>query len=384
MHVKINSPVSAYPLNNAVQQPPEAKKEKENKAKGNDAHKTLPPLGLSSTRVASQHPSESQNKEKKPQDDKHDEPKGANVQKPHDDDKAKEPQGKEHKKPSVTLPKILSTSGADQHLSESQNKEKKPEDHKHDEPKGANVQKPHDDDKAKKPQGNDHNKPPVTLPKILSTHRASSTEAAGKHPEVKEDKDHRPQDHNGQGKYKPSATQSASTTSRTKKHTTNEFLISTTDRSILHTLSPITTSSTLNNTTRTRKHKGSLFPIHKPAHSTTKSRLHGDIIKTTDDKKKKLKTTRPARFVYDHEPLSCYPEYLYEHTPKWWGTQTIPHNKCYTTKKNKCKDWSAHNCYVKVGPVHLIYFPPPPKPKGNATLTPAPTTLYDTAFDYTL
>ena len=119
--------------------------------------------------------------------------------------------------------------------------------------------------------------------------------------------------------------------------------------------------------TKTKKHTVSAWPIN------------------TKDPKKPKNTKRP-NFVPDNEPLSCYPKYLIDKKPKWWGTQTIPKNQCYTKKKNGCKDWTANKCWVKVGEVQLIYFPPPPLPKGNETLSPAPkfSTMYDPVFDYTL
>ncbi|KAH8601660.1 hypothetical protein B0O99DRAFT_588848 [Bisporella sp. PMI_857] len=104
--------------------------------------------------------------------------------------------------------------------------------------------------------------------------------------------------------------------------------------------------------------------------------------------KHKTKTTRPYWLPSEGQPLSCYPKYLLDEKPLWWGKQTIPSNKCYTKKKNKCKDWSAHKCWVRVGEVQLLYFPPAPTPakhEPNETYfqTTSLVTMYDPVMQYT-
>lgn len=125
---------------------------------------------------------------------------------------------------------------------------------------------------------------------------------------------------------------------------------------------------------------------------TTHTGLKPYEIVTTAPPRNQTATYIPP-FIWDNEPLSCYPDYVLSETPpNFWGWapgydegKLVFNNRCFTSKANGCKDWSGGmGCTVRPGEVRLLYFPTY-APEAHQTITEPPiSTLYDKFYDFTL
>jgi len=125
---------------------------------------------------------------------------------------------------------------------------------------------------------------------------------------------------------------------------------------------------------------------------TTHTGLKPYEIITTGAPRNQTSTYRPP-YIWDNEPLSCYPDYLLNETPpNYWGWaegydegELVHDNRCFTSKANGCKDWSGGGgCFVRPGEVKLLVFATQTR-EAHATITEPPiTTAYDKFYDYTL